>query len=113
MVRMSRWPRSEVAPVGRAQVGHLRDVRARDEGLGPRTGEDDHADAGIARGVVERGLQRVQRGRIEGIEFVGAIDGEATDAGVIGDQDKRFGHGFFASICKIWVNSELRPQGPV
>ena len=57
------------------------------EGLVARTGEDDHADAGVVAGPVERVLQLEQRLRPEGVAHLGPVDRDLGDplGGVVED----------------------------
>ena len=69
-----------VALVERRAAGELGDVGAGDERLLARAGDDDDADRVVVLDLGERGEQLVAHLLVQGVQLVGAVDGEDGDA---------------------------------
>jgi hypothetical protein len=64
----------------RGLLGQLGDIGAGDEGLFARAGDDHGAHAVVVPNLQHGAPQLVHRGRVQGVETLGAIDGDCGDS---------------------------------
>ena len=76
-----------IAAARRRLRGQLVDVRARDEGLVPRSRHDHDADGVVVLQREHRAAQLVERLRVERVEDFRPVDRDGRDGSVAFDQD--------------------------
>ena len=75
-------------------LGQLADVRAGDERLLARSGQDDHAYDGIVLDVMKRSAQLLHGGHVERVENFGTVDGDVGNRVFLFEQNVGEGHKF-------------------
>ncbi|MOA09478.1 hypothetical protein D3C78_1293100 [compost metagenome] len=85
---------------GEAQLGHFLDIGAGGEGLG-RAGDQHAADGLVALEAVEHLVELVDELGIDGVERLGAVQGDQADSAGLLHQQGLVGHGRF--LANEWA----------
>src|SRR5439155_4900192 len=94
--------------VERTLFGKVRDVRTGDERLGPRPGEDRTPDRVLCRYSRGRVGQLVHDLVVQGVELVGAVDGDGRDGVAHREQEGFVAHGENLSAEGRMRNAEFQ-----
>ncbi len=92
--RKIREPRrAQVNPLLAIEVDQFGDIGTGDERLRACAGDNQSPHRGVARHIAKQRVELGDHGRVQGVEFVGAIEGNEADA-VVADieQEGRKSH---------------------